>query len=137
MEHFFTPSWRLHRRSNGNEAFEYEEVQLSVPMEDFMMQCWDWSELLAFVMGSEIPKIAWITEGTFLAVEDGSYSYGLDVDVWLDVDFFGYSATLVAHMTPTSGETKSLFLATRTPSALPLSDGLSSVFWRAVTTSKV
>jgi hypothetical protein len=133
MDQFFTPTQCLHRWSDGNVPFEYEEVQLSVPMEDFMMQCWDWSELLTFVTNGEIPKIVWITEGTFLAVEDYSNSYDLDVDS------FGYSVMLAAEFTPTntptSHESKSLLLATRTRSASPLSDGLSSIFWRAVTTS--
>jgi hypothetical protein len=98
-----------------------------------------------FVTGGEMPKIAWITEGTFLAIEDGTYSYDLEND------FFGYSAMLIAHLTPWSSEfeylpvaerpaielplpknreTKSLFIAMRTGSALPLSAGLSSIFCR-------
>jgi ribosome-binding factor A len=129
MEHFFTPTRRLRDQSDGNEPFEYEEVQLSVPVEDFLMQWWDWSVLLAFVTGGEIPKIVWITEGTFLAVEGGSYSFDLGND------FFGYSAMLIAHFAPPSREIKSLFLATHPLSASPLSAGLSSIFWRAVTTS--
>jgi hypothetical protein len=148
MEDFFTPTRRLRDQSNGNEVFERDEVQLSVPLEDFMMQPWDWSDLLSFITGGQMRKIVWITEDAFLAIEDGSSSYNLVNNC------FGYSAMMIAHLTPASRqtkylplagrlklplpmscETKSLFIAMRTGSALFLSAGLSNIFWRAATTS--
>lgn len=101
-----------------------------------------------------------LTRGTFLAIEVYSFSYNLVKQGQRENGFFEYSVRLIAHYftltkpqnqvfvscgaylyysgaaadDPTR-ETKSLFLAKRTASALSLSDGLSSNFWRATTTS--
>jgi hypothetical protein len=87
MEHFFTPTRRLRDQSNGNEVFEHEEVELSVPVEVLMMNCWDWSDLLSFITGGKTPKIVWITADTFLTID----SYNLVNNC------FRYSVMMIAH----------------------------------------
>jgi hypothetical protein len=54
MEQFFTPTqryrdkWELDR-DDVDGPFEYTEVELAVPVEDFLVYRWDWEDLRAFL----------------------------------------------------------------------------------------
>jgi hypothetical protein len=126
MEDFFTPTRRLQDRHDT--IFDgYTEVQLAVSLEEFMSHRWDWSAFYAFATDDEgeIWKLMWITEDTFICVEDDFTELEFDEEDY---------AIQRAFFTATSGETHELVLAKYMASA-SLSAEASSVFWHAVTTS--
>jgi hypothetical protein len=59
MEEFFTPTrryqdiWEEEDREDDGESFEhrYTEVALAIPVEDFLVNRWDWNDLRAFLTG--------------------------------------------------------------------------------------
>jgi hypothetical protein len=93
MEYFCKPTNRRRRRYPGNYEQDnddndddnddddmWADVQLSVPVEDFLGYHWDWNDLQAFLTstggagaGAGVyatpPKRLWITEHTFLVVD--------------------------------------------------------------------
>jgi hypothetical protein len=76
MEQFCKPTTRRYQGISEASAFrddpfEYTEVKLDVPLEDFLVYRWDWKDLQAFLStGGVTPKKLWITEHAFLAVEE-------------------------------------------------------------------
>jgi hypothetical protein len=128
MEDFFTTTRRLQERHH-NFGADYTEVQLAVSIEAFMNHPWDWSAFLAFVTGDEgeMWKALWITDNTFIWVED-EYTE-------MDFDQLEYSAILRASFTTTCGERYDLVLAMGYTETASLSAEAYSVFWHAVTTT--
>jgi hypothetical protein len=62
MEHFFTPTRRLHDWYDCiGIPLEYTEVQLAVSIESFMNQRWGWSDLYDFATEDE--REMWIFFG--------------------------------------------------------------------------
>jgi hypothetical protein len=119
MEHFFSPVRRLG---------DIDEAQLAVPIEAFLNNSWDWSDLYAFAIG-DVWKLLWITEDKdmLIWVEDGN------THIW-DYELEGGFAYQQASLTAPSGETHELVLAIKGQSSA-LSAEASRLFWHAVTTS--
>jgi hypothetical protein len=118
MENFFTPAQRL-----AIEPLDCTDVQLAVSIETFLNHRWDWSAFYAFATDDEgeIWKLLWITENTFICVED----------VYTEE----HSAILRATFTATNGETHELVVLAIETESTSLAAEVSSVFWHAVTTS--
>jgi hypothetical protein len=77
MEHFFLPFCLLRyqdildEQSNSEyDPHEYTDIQLAVPMEDFLVYRWDWKDLRAFLTGGVTTNIFWITGDAFLVVRE-------------------------------------------------------------------
>jgi hypothetical protein len=51
MEQFFTPTRtrRFEESTDRGDPFEYTEVKLAVPVEDFLVYRWDWKDLWDFL----------------------------------------------------------------------------------------
>jgi hypothetical protein len=132
MEHFFTPSRRLQDRYgyDFDEPHIHSEVQLTVSIEAFLNHSWDCSDFRHLFACDEdvMRKIIWITEDTFISVEDENT--GREYDDRLE----GYEIQRAA-LTARSGETHYLVLATVANGVSPLLVGAFSIFWHAVTTS--
>jgi hypothetical protein len=132
MEQFFSPTRRLQDQLPTEESFEYEELdeleelELAVPVEEFLNHRWDWSDFRAFVMGGEMPTIVWIAEDSFLWVTDDHTS-----------EIFRGVKHLSVKLTAANGAKDTLFLVKRSSHSSPsLLFGASSIFWHAVTTSQ-
>jgi hypothetical protein len=139
MEKFFTPARRLRHEEiyeeDDDEAdeddeplpFEFTEVQLAVPVELFLNQNLDWSDLLTFMTASVPPQIVWISKDAFLSIDnvDPVLAYLHQLEEW---------HTLVAEFTAADGETRCMQLTKPTHSRT-LSDGESRIFWHTVMTS--
>jgi hypothetical protein len=130
MEHFFTPTRRYQDRwgedgDDGDGPFEYTEVELAVPMEDFLIYSWRWEDLLAFVTGGVMRTILWITDNAFLVVEDDGNRFNLNEDT--------FERFIVAAMQAMSGQEQTLTLAHDYDEALSTRE--VSVFWHAIMTS--
>jgi hypothetical protein len=57
MEQFFSPTRRLQdlwEQYNEDRTFNYAEVELVVPVEDFLNHRWDWEDLFDFAYGDEV-----------------------------------------------------------------------------------
>ena len=102
MEQFFSPT---RRRLPTDQPFEYKEVELGVPLEEFLNHRWDWKNLRVFLGDGELPKIAWITEYSFIWVRD-EHSQAFCPLETLEND-------LSAKFTAASGAEETLFLVTR------------------------
>jgi hypothetical protein len=133
MEQLVTPTRRyqeLLEESNDMsqlDLFEYTEVQLTLPVEDFLVYyCWDWKDLRAFLTGGVTPKILWITEDAFLVVEESGNGFLFHASI-------GHSC-MSAKIQATSGQEQTLILANI---AYPpvFSNRVVDVFWRAIATS--
>jgi hypothetical protein len=126
MEHLCVPTQRYqymfeYDSEDDEGPLEYTEVELTIPVEDFLIYNWDWKDLQAFLAGGVTPKILWITESAFL-VEDGG-----------NIDFREGLSFIAAKIHTTSGQQERLLLA-------QLSHGEEStvevsLFWRAIMTS--
>jgi hypothetical protein len=133
MEKFFSPTRQL--RDIWEDAIEYRdmndpfvqtEVQLAVPVEEFLNTHWDWEDLSAFARRDVIDRIVWIIEDTtFIAVGNN-----ISKNVTDDADFL---YVLRANFTATNGQVHTLTLFNDRESAV--SSGAISVFWRAIETS--
>jgi hypothetical protein len=78
MEQLFTPTRRyqdIWEEDNDGDPFEYTEVALAVPVEDLLINRWDWRDLRAFLTGGATPKILWITDDVFLVDEEGRKAF--------------------------------------------------------------
>jgi hypothetical protein len=86
-----------HHRKVGDDPFEYAEVQLTVPVEEFLICRWDWEDLYAFVSGdgNVLHKILWITDNTFLTFDDLC-------EIIHDYDYDNFSFPLHAYYMATS-----------------------------------
>jgi hypothetical protein len=80
MEQICTPT-RRYQDSIGHNPdlhddhgnFFHTEVQLAMPVEDFLAYRWDWVDLEAFLVGGTESIMLWITEHAFLVVEGSWY----------------------------------------------------------------
>jgi hypothetical protein len=80
MENFFTPTRRFQDRHDYILA-GYTEVQLAVSIEAFMNHPWDWSAFYAFATEGELWKLLWITDDTFICIEDKYTSLDLILEM--------------------------------------------------------
>jgi hypothetical protein len=128
MDQFFTPTRRYQDlfgvgMDDDLGPFEYTEIELAVPVEEFLVCNLDWKYLWAFLTGAGVTKkILWITEDVFLVVDDDENDFHFHDDApgsFLKADFQG-----------TSGQEQTLILACN-----DFSIGVANVFWRAITTS--
>jgi hypothetical protein len=128
MDRFFTPSRRYQDildRIGHDGPFEYTEVQLAVPVEEFLEDFLNWEGLWAFLTGTvRMQTILWISEDAFLVVveEDENVFHFHD-------DAPG--CFLEAHFEGSSGQEQRLILACDDM----VSAGEADVFWRAIITS--
>jgi hypothetical protein len=75
MEHFCEPTARRYEDDDDDDEI-FDEVQLAVPVEDFLVYRWDWKDLQAFLTdGGVTPKRLWLTENAFLIVEESGDTY--------------------------------------------------------------
>jgi hypothetical protein len=79
MEQICTPRTRSrfqdgfdHDMYDDDGDFPYTEVQLAMPVEDFLAYRWDWKDLLVFLDGGTKSIMLWITEHAFLVVGPGN-----------------------------------------------------------------
>jgi hypothetical protein len=75
MEQSFSPTRRLQdlwEEYNEVGTFDYAEVHLAVPVEEFLNYRWDWEDLLDFAYGDVLDKVIWITDDTFLVIGHAS-----------------------------------------------------------------
>jgi hypothetical protein len=110
------------RRFQGvddDDAFEFTEVQLAMPVEDFLVYRWEWEDLKVFLKGGVKSIMLWITEHAFLVVEESG-----------DMQRQNYIA---ANMRATSGEELALILVQFRESDKSTAE--LGVFWRALATS--
>jgi hypothetical protein len=124
MEQFFKPTRRYQERMEFDDddgPFERTEVELAVPVEEFLSYRWDWKDLCAFVSGGVMRKILWITKDAFLAIEENSFVF----------DYL--SNRIAATMQAASGQEQMLILVQIDHPVVSL--GEVAVFWRAVATS--
>jgi hypothetical protein len=130
MEQFFSPIVRYQDRwqeDNDDAApWEYNEVELSVPVEEFLSYQWGWKDLCAFITGDVLRKIIWITEDAFLTIEESGKVFQFDYDSLSDC----MAATIQA---TSGGQEQILFLAHLEHPVV--STGDVNVFWHAVATS--
>jgi hypothetical protein len=131
MEQFFTPTRRF---QDGWESspwaddgpFNYTEVALTVPVEEFLNYDWDWEALFAFVTGDVLNKIVWITDDMPLIVGDAC-------QIFLDDDS-PYDCLLMAKFGMTiSGQEQTLQCLQCLDE--DVSTAACGVFWRAIMTS--
>jgi hypothetical protein len=109
-------------RDDDDDDFDWTEMQLAMPVEDFLVYRWEWEDLKAFLDGGVKSLMMWITEHAFLAVEESP-----------DMDRFAHNDYIAANIRTTSGEELALILV-----QLRGSDKLTAelgVFWRALATS--
>jgi hypothetical protein len=127
MDHFVTPTRRHQQHTSGDDPFNYIEVQLTVSIEDFLVSCWVWKDLLAFLTGGETPKILWITDNVFLLVEEGRNGFDLDDHM--------SQTSILAKIVAANGQEQTLLLSNCIHSSIVVSTREVDVFWRAITTS--
>jgi hypothetical protein len=125
MDQFFTPTRRYQDIwDDFYGPFEYTEIELAVPVEEFLVCNLDWKYLWHFLTGAGVPqKILWITEDAFLVVESDENYFPFHDDApgrFLGAAFHG-----------TSGQEQLLILACACDD---VSIGVADIFWRAITT---
>jgi hypothetical protein len=133
MEELFTSPYKDLKDLFEGGWDDFTEVDLIVPVEEFLVYRWDWKDLQAFVTGDFLYKIVWITDVAFIAVEDNKN----------DVDFrdAALGGRISADIQATSGQEQKLTLAymasegTVEDKEIPESTREVSVFWRAIMTS--
>ncbi len=102
--------WEL-GRDGDDGPFEYTEVELTVPVEDFLVNRWDWNDLRAFLTGGLTPKILWITEEVFLVVDDDDNAFNFA---------HGYRKSLDAEIQQAGGQKQTLTFASLHPGLTPI-----------------
>jgi hypothetical protein len=127
MEKFFTSTRRYqdlveYDRDVDDGPFEYTEVELTIPVEEFLVHFMDWKGLWDFLTGG-VPRILWITQNAFLVVKENGNVFHFHDDApgrFIEANFRG-----------TSGQEQTLILTSDNRSI-----GEADVFWRAISTSK-
>jgi hypothetical protein len=128
MEKFFTPTRRyqdlFELDSNGYDdgPFEYTEVELAVPVEEFLLHFLDWKGLWAFLTGGVRQRILWITKDAFLVVKESGNVFQFHDDA--------PGCVIEAKFQGSSVQEQTLVLACDDGSIVE-----ADVFWRAITTS--
>jgi hypothetical protein len=134
MEHFFSLTSRLQSRWEDSmqytpdDPFEHHEVELSVPVEEFLITRWDWDDLYAFADTEVIDKILWMTEDMFLLIGKRGISENMTEDT-------GFGILLHADFTIASGGEEQMLTLYNHRRNSAISSGACSVFWRAIETS--
>jgi hypothetical protein len=137
MEQFFTPASRHQDqwesrpprpRPENAPLREFNEVELAVPVEEFLSYGWDWKDLCAFMLCDAVRKTIWITENAFISIKDIREDTRPAYLVFVDV-----GDRMLATMQGTSGQKQLLMLAHVDHPGISLEE--ASVFWRAITTS--
>jgi hypothetical protein len=108
MEQFFTPArrhqdqWENRREQHDTDPpQEFNEVQLAVPLEEFLSYRWDWKDLRAFATCDD--KTIWLTDDAFIAIEDTPVSFYFHLDSTND--------RMIATIQESSGQEQMLILA--------------------------
>jgi hypothetical protein len=113
----------LKESPTGEAPFECNEVQLAVPLEDFLVCNWDWKDLRAALTDDVTPKVLWITEDAFIKV-NGNLAH------------FKPNECVTASFQEISGLEQSLVLVhPDNADDAAISVGVAGLFWRAITTS--
>jgi hypothetical protein len=131
MEQLCAPTRRFREiwergRDDDDDLFEYTEVELAVPVEEFLNYCWDWKDLRSFLIGGATPKLLWITENSFLVIDDHVNAFDLDDDI---------HRCIAAEIQTPSGQAQEQTLILARLYDSDMSTGEVSVFLRAVATS--
>ncbi len=110
LEQFFTPTRRLQDKWEENDdtdPFEYAELALALPLEEFLNYRWGWEDLWAFASADVLCKVLWITDITFILVGNTpDHIYSGD---------FPYKYLSVASSRIASGKVQTLALYLTTP----------------------
>jgi hypothetical protein len=133
MEQLVAPTRRyqelLEDSIHTNEPVEYTtEVQLTVPLGDFLFYSWDWEDLRAFLTGGVTSKILWITEYAFLTVEESGNGFLFDSCT--------FHSCISAKIQAKTGQEHTLTLANISYQPVLSNRVIVDIFWRAITTSK-
>jgi hypothetical protein len=134
MEQFFSPTRRLQDiweeyYDDDPRPFEYTELQLAVPVEEFLnYQHCDWDDFFAFASSGVIDKILWITNLTFLLIKNQESDF-------FDVDALLVPGHYIEAVQETSGREQILRLVQIAQTDIPVSTRELGVFWRAIMTS--
>jgi hypothetical protein len=137
MEKFFTPTERFKYLWEtcpfaDDCPFNYTEVALTVPVEEFLVCPWDWEALVAFVyLGDGTNKILWITEQHEMCLIMGCLG---DLSQFFLDDDSQYDGLLMADFTIAVGGPKQILNCLQLLDA-DVSTTACSVFWRAIMTS--
>jgi hypothetical protein len=135
MEQFLTPTRRYRNLLEESLPFEFTEVKLTVPVEDFLVYYWDWKDLWAFFTdGGVTLKILWITEFVFLVVQESGRAFE-EIGSIFEFHNDTSSSCITAQIHGTSCREQTLILANITHAGIPAITRVVDVFWRAVTTS--
>jgi hypothetical protein len=133
MEEFFTPTRRhqeywaaLDGDNPPLEPREFNEVELSIPVEEFLSYRWDWKELFAFVSCDAVRKDIWITKDAFLCIEEMPIPN-------MHFDAGSLDDRMIAMIQEVGGQEQLLILVHLNHPEISL--GETDVFWRAITTS--
>jgi hypothetical protein len=133
LEQFFTPTWHLQDLWEDEDREDDDdddpfEVELAVPVEEFLNYHWEWKDLWAFASANVLLKVLWLTDGTFIAVGNAPNHFDGDMK---------YCTLLIASSTTTSGQVQTLALIEETDGdVLRVSTEACNVFWRAIETNK-
>jgi hypothetical protein len=130
MEELCTPTRRykdIWEEFRDDDPFEYIEVALAIPVEDFLVNRWDWNDLRAFLTEGVQPKLLWITECSFLVVEESGNEFEFGDD--------GSHSCIGASFQEISGREQTLTLASIGYLEMPGPTASYNVFWHAITTS--
>jgi hypothetical protein len=133
MEQFFKPArrnqdrWESSRHSRARNARhrEFNEVELAIPVEEFLSYQWDWKDLFAFVSCDAVRKFIWISKDAFLSIQE--------TRPYFSFHFSTNSDRMTATIQETSGQEQCLILAHLDHPGISL--GEAGIFWRAITTS--
>jgi hypothetical protein len=132
MEHFCTPTRRYQDLLEQGDAFlhqfECTEVQFIVTVENFLVYRWEWKDLEAFLTGGATPKMLWLSENTFLVVEESG-----DMQWFEGQSYMAANIQATTAVYPLSPEEQALILVQiYKPDHIAAEVG---VFWRAMASS--
>jgi hypothetical protein len=128
MEHAFSLTTRFQDilgRDEDDEDSKWTELELLIPVEDFLACSWDWKYLQAILAARRgvSPRLLWITEHVFLIVEESCHTHRFDDENHIAAD-----------IRAASGEDQALILVQLQGGSDKLTAELG-VFWRALATS--
>jgi hypothetical protein len=135
MEQFF-PSTRRYQdrfeaeRDDDDGPVGYTEVELAVPVKDFLSCRWDWEDLRAFLAEGATPNILWITHKTFLIIAESVNAFDLDYESLL--------VCIAAKIQATSGQEQTLLFGHLDDYPVTsVFTRASKVFWRAINSCNI
>jgi hypothetical protein len=140
MEQICTPTRRYqdaffdHDWDDDDGNFHYTELQLAIPVEDFLVYHWDWTDLKAFLTRDAKTIMLWITEHAFLVVEEGGLDMGRFEDHrYIAADIRVFTSWQEQEQVLILGHEHALILVQTSLSDKPTAE--LNVFWYAVATS--